>query len=99
MQPDYPQQPGYPQQPPVLGNNMTMSIVALFFFWPTAIAAVLNAAKVNPALQIGDVGSAQIAVAESKKWAKISIIIGACGIVLCCGLLVILFSAATTVKK
>jgi hypothetical protein len=86
MQPGYPQQP---QQPPVLDNNMTMSIVAIFFFWPLAIPAIINASKVNPALQIGDFATAQQARAESKKWSKLALIVGSCVIVLCCGLYVI----------
>lgn len=46
--------PGYPSQPPQIDNNMTMSIVAIFLFWPLAIPAIINAAKVNPLLQQGD---------------------------------------------
>jgi hypothetical protein len=79
-------QPGYPQGQPV-DNNMTMSIVAIFLFWPTAIPAIINASKVNPLLQQGDYNGAVAAAAESKKWSKISLIVGlifiACGIVGC----------------
>ncbi|MGN9802412.1 CD225/dispanin family protein [Micromonospora sp. L32] len=82
-------QPGYPnpaQQPPI-NNNMTMSIVAIFFFWPLAIPAIINASKVNPLLQQGDYAGAQAAANESKKWSKWAIIIGAVWLVivlLCC---------------
>jgi hypothetical protein len=95
MQPGYPQQP---VQPPAIDNNMTMSIVSIFFFWPLAIPAIINASKVNPSLMIGDFGTAQNAQAESKKWSKLAIIIGACTWVLCCGIWVavaVLGSAAT----
>jgi hypothetical protein len=71
-------QPGHPnpaQQP--VDNNMTMSIVAIFLFWPLAIPAIINASKVNPLLQQGDYAGAQAAAAESKKWSKWAIIIGA----------------------
>ncbi|TDB71998.1 MULTISPECIES: CD225/dispanin family protein [unclassified Micromonospora] len=71
-------QPGQPnpaQQP--INNNMTMSIVAIFLFWPLAIPAIINASKVNPLLQQGDYAGAQAAAAESKKWSKWAIIIGA----------------------
>ena len=65
-------QPGYPQQqPPQIDNNMTMSIVAIFLFWPLAIPAIINASKVNPLLQQGDYAGAQAAAAESKKWSKL----------------------------
>jgi len=74
-------QPGYgyqqqPQQPPAVDNNMTMSIVAIFFFWPLAIPAIINASKVNPALQMGDYATAQQAATESRKWSKLALIIG-----------------------
>jgi hypothetical protein len=72
---------GYPQQYPPQGqppidNNMTMSIVSIFLFWPLAIPAIINASKVNPALQAGDYGTAQQAAAESKKWSKLALIVG-----------------------
>ena|ERR1051326_675692 len=75
MQPGYQQ---YPQQPPVqpINNNMTMSIVAIFFFWPLAIPAIIAASKVNPALQMGDWAGAQQFAADSRKWSKLALIIG-----------------------
>lgn len=70
-------QPGYPQQqPPAIDNNMTMSIVSIFLFWPLAIPAIINASKVNPALQVGDYAGAAAASAESKKWSKLALIVG-----------------------
>ncbi|PZG16885.1 hypothetical protein C1I95_16645 [Micromonospora craterilacus] len=81
-------QPGYPPQPPQqIDNNMTMSIVAIFLFWPLAIPAIINASKVNPLLQQGDYAGAQAAAAESKKWSKWALIVGIAWIaivVLCC---------------
>ena len=75
----YPQG-SYPQgQPPQIENNMTMSIVAIFFFWPLAIPAIMNASKVNTLLQQGDYAGAQQASTESKKWSKIALIIGLVG--------------------
>jgi hypothetical protein len=57
-------------------------------FWPLAILAIINASKVNPALQAGDYAGAQAAAAESKKWSKLALIIGICawvlGIIICC---------------
>jgi hypothetical protein len=78
--------PGYPSQPPQIDNNMTMSIVAIFLFWPLAIPAIINASKVNPLLQQGDYAGAQAAAAESKKWSKLALIIGLVwlGVVLLC---------------
>lgn len=76
-------QPGQAQ----VDNNMTMSIVSIFLFWPLAIPAIINASKVNTLLQQGDIAGAQAAAAESKKWSKLAIIIGlvAWGVgLLCC---------------
>jgi len=64
------------QPPAQIDNNMTMSIISIFLFWPTAIPAIINASKVNPALQAGDYATAQQAATESKKWSKISLIVG-----------------------
>ncbi|MEV1288510.1 CD225/dispanin family protein [Micromonospora sp. NPDC049679] len=83
-------QPGYPSQPPQqIDNNMTMSIVAIFLFWPLAIPAIINASKVNPLIQQGDYAGAQAAAAESKKWSKLALIIGLAwyGVVILCCLL------------
>ena len=71
MQPGY---SGQPQQP--VDNNMTMSIVSIFLFWPLAIPAIINASKVNPLLAAGDIGGAQAAANESKKWSKLALIVG-----------------------
>jgi hypothetical protein len=91
-------QPGYPGQPQQVDNNMTMSIVAIFLFWPLAIPAIINASKVNPLLQSGDFAGAQTAAAESKKWSKLALIIGlvAWGIGIVCCIGSTLFSAAAT---
>ncbi|WBB74548.1 CD225/dispanin family protein [Micromonospora sp. WMMD1128] len=81
-------QPGHPQQqPPQLDNNMTMSIVTIFLFWPLAIPAIINASRVNPLLQQGDYAGAQAAAAESRKWSKWALIVGLIWIgiiVVCC---------------
>ena len=80
-------QPGYQGQPPQVDNNMTMSIVSIFLFWPLAIPAIINASKVNPLLQQGDYAGAQAAAAESKKWSKLALIIGLIGWavgIICC---------------
>jgi Interferon-induced transmembrane protein len=86
MQPGYPQQPS---QPPPINNNMTMSIVSIFLFWPLAIPAIINASKVNPLLQQGDYNGAQHAANESRRWSRLAVIIGCVwlGIVLICCIL------------
>jgi hypothetical protein len=96
-------QPGYPPQgqPPQIDNNMTMSIVSIFLFWPLAIPAIINASKVNQLLQLGDYAGAQAAAAESRRWSKLALIVGLSLIgigVLCCvgGLALGLFSSATS---
>jgi hypothetical protein len=76
------------QPGPAVDNNMTMSIVSIFLFWPLAIPAILNASKVNTLLAQGDVTGAQAAAAESKKWSKWAIIVGvswwALWVIICC---------------
>ena len=97
-------QPGYGSNPqgqyPPVDNNMTWSIVSIFLFWPLAIPAIINASKVNPALQIGDYAGAQAAAAESKKWSKLALIVGGSllGIsLLCCvGWFIIVGMTATS---
>jgi Interferon-induced transmembrane protein len=90
MQPGY----GYPPQgqPPQIENNMTLSIVSIFLFWPLAIPAIINASRVNPLLQAGDYAGAQNAAVESKKWSRLAIIIGIClwavSLLCCIGLIV-----------
>ena len=80
-------QPGQPPQQPPVDNNMTMSIVSIFLFWPLAIPAIISASKVNPLLAQGDIHNAQIAATDSKKWSKLALIVGlvAWGVgLLCC---------------
>ncbi|MER5701277.1 CD225/dispanin family protein [Micromonospora sp. NPDC002296] len=83
-------QPNYTSpQPQQINNNMTMSIVAIFLFWPLAIPAIINASKVNPLIQQGDYAGAQAAAAESKKWSKWALIVGIAWYVIaivCCAL-------------
>lgn len=88
-------QPGYPGQPPQINNNMTMSIVSLFLFWPLAIPALINASKVNTLLQQGDYQGAQNAAEQSRKWSKLAIIIGAVWyvVVIICVVVTVVLSA------
>jgi hypothetical protein len=91
-------QPGQPQQ---IDNNMTMSIISIFLFWPLAIPAIINASKVNSLVAVGDYAGAQAAAAESKKWSKLAIIIGLVWlavVLVCCllGGLGSIFSAGAT---
>ena len=97
-------QPGYSGQPQQIDNNMTMSIVAIFLFWPLAIPAIINASKVNGLAAAGDFAGAQAAAAESKKWSKWALIVGLAwyGVVLLCcvlGGLGSLFSIGTSASR
>lgn len=86
-------QPGQPQ----VDNNMTMSIVSIFLFWPLAIPAIISASKVNTLLQQGDVMGAQAAAADSKRWSKLALIIGliawGIGLLCCIGYIVFVVAA------
>jgi hypothetical protein len=95
-------QPGYSSQPPQqINNNMTMSIVSIFLFWPLAIPAIINASKVNPLVEQGNYQAAEAAAAESKKWSKLALIIGiiiwAISLVCCVVALIAGANAPTTV--
>ena len=59
-----------------IDNNMVLSIVALFFFWPVAVPAVLNATRVNGLLAQGDALGAQAAADQARKFATIGIVLG-----------------------
>ncbi len=89
---------GQPGPPAQINNNMTMSIVSIFLFWPLAIPAIINASKVNNLLQVGDYAGAQTAADESRKWSKLALIIGLVvwGLVLVCGCGSIILSAASS---
>lgn len=82
---------GYGQQPPAgeFKDNMGMSIGMIFLFWPTAIPAIMNASKAKAAYQAGDYAGAEAAATESRKWSKISLIVGLIWIgvwvIGCCG--------------
>ena len=82
------------QPGPAVNNNMTASIISIFFFWPLAIPAIMNASKVNERLAVGDMAGAQAAAAESKKWSKIAFIVGGISYGLCCVVYGLIFVAA-----
>lgn len=81
---------GYGQPAPSgdFKDNMGMSIGMIFLFWPTAIPAIMNASKAKAAYQAGDYAGAEAAATESRKWSKISLIVGIClyalWLILCC---------------
>jgi hypothetical protein len=78
---------------------MTMSIVSIFLFWPLAIPAIINASKVNPALQIGDYATAQTAANESRRWSRLALIVGIIAwviFVICCVIYFVVIAAAGT---
>jgi Interferon-induced transmembrane protein len=85
-------QAGYGQPAPQgeFKDNMGMSIGMIFLFWPTAIPAIMNASKAKAAYQAGDYAGAEAAAQESRKWSKISLIIGliwyGLNVLACCGI-------------
>ena len=99
-QPPYPPQPGYQQYAPMqhqvnIPNNLVWAILALILcFWPTGIAAVVFAAKVDSKIAMGDYAGAREAARKSKKWAWISFTIGIIVFVLYIGLMASIGAAA-----
>ena len=73
-----------PVQPAPINNNMVLAIVSVFFFWPLAIPAIINASRVNDLVARGDHAGAQHAAAQAKKFGKLGIIIGAVLTLLIC---------------
>jgi hypothetical protein len=76
-------QPG--QSVPVdVANNMTLAVLALFFFWPTAIPALVNASKVNGLAAQGDHAAARAAADRARRFSQLSIALGlVCWAVIC----------------
>src|SRR6266702_1849769 len=87
QQPPYgdvpPEQPGYPGAYPGYGapyglpvgppppNHLARAIVAIFFFWPLAIAAIVKATQVDSMWSRGDYYGAQAASDSARKYANI----------------------------
>jgi uncharacterized membrane protein len=65
-----------PHGPGHVDNNMVLSIVALFFFWPIAIPAVAAAAKVNGLAARGDHAGAQAAADRARRFATVALALG-----------------------
>jgi hypothetical protein len=83
QQPDGQQPYGTPQMgyPPAPGgvrpyNYLAWAILSIFLFWPTGIAAIINATKVDPAWQMGNAPLAQEHSNKAKKFSLIGTIIG-----------------------
>jgi interferon-induced transmembrane protein len=89
-------QPGMPQGE--FKDNMGMSIGMIFLFWPTAIPAIMNASRAKASYQAGDYAGAQAAVEQSKKFSKISLIVGCClwGLSVVCCIAEVIIGAAST---
>jgi hypothetical protein len=76
-----------PPQPRQVGSPLRLSIVALFFFWPLAIPALLTASKVEPLQRRGDHAAAAAAAAEARKWSRLAVVAGLISyatVALCC---------------
>jgi hypothetical protein len=74
-----------PQATGHVDNNMVLAVVALFLFWPTAIAAVANATKVDGLAAQGDQQGAAFAAFQARKFALVSIVLGVAFWAVFCG--------------
>ncbi|OFW60682.1 MAG: hypothetical protein A2133_05635 [Actinobacteria bacterium RBG_16_64_13] len=81
---------GYGMMPRVASHMGWAIAVLILCFWPTAIAAIVNASRVNNRLAMGDVYGAQEASRKAKMWCWISFIIGILWIVV----VIILYAVA-----
>jgi len=49
-------------------SHLAMAIITAMFFWPLGIPAIINAAKVDRMIFMGDYAGAQHASTQAKKW-------------------------------
>lgn len=76
QQPAQPGPYGYGGMVPRVASHLVWAIISfVFFFWPTAIAAIVYASRVNNRLAIGDFYGAQEASRKAKIWCWVSFII------------------------
>ena len=57
-------------------NYLVLAILSVFCCWPLAIAAIINASKVNGLVAAGNIAGATEASGKAKKFAMIAIIVG-----------------------
>jgi hypothetical protein len=67
--------PSRPIRVPV-ADNMTMSIIAMFVFFPLAIPAVVYASKAREAVLVGDHATAAIAARNSRFFSRTALLVG-----------------------
>jgi curved DNA-binding protein CbpA len=80
--------------PARIGDNMTMSIIAMFIFFPSAIPAVVYASKARDAIRAGDHAAAASAAQYSRFFSRLSFLLGSTVLgALCC---LCLFMSALT---
>jgi hypothetical protein len=80
--PRYPGAPGYGAIPYVPSYMGWAIAVLILCFWPTGIAAVVNASRVGNLLAIGNIPAAQESSRKAKMWCWISFGIGVAWIVI-----------------
>ncbi len=100
-QPTY-EAPRYRQPLPGPGSStpthLGWAIVSLIlFFWPTAIPAIVYAARVDNRLAMGDIAGAQEASRKAKTWCWVSTGIAIAGVVIAFVVLFILALVTTTI--
>jgi hypothetical protein len=64
---------------PHVPNHMAWAIISIFLCWPFAIAAIVNAVRVDDRLALGDVPGARVASERAKTWATVATVIGVIG--------------------
>lgn len=70
-------------------NYLVHSIIAIFFFFPLAIVALVNAIKVDNLLAAGNIEQAKLASKRAKLFVNLSILIPVLAVVLVVGVFVI----------
>ncbi|MDI1460357.1 CD225/dispanin family protein [Catellatospora sp. KI3] len=67
---------GHDWQQPLVDNNRTMSVVGILLFPPLGLLALVSANRVNPLLRQGEFAQAQAAVATSRTWSRLAVLVG-----------------------
>jgi hypothetical protein len=82
-----------------VASHLALAIVSVFLFWPTAIAAIIFATRVDNRLQVGDYYGAVEASHKAQIWGWIGIGIGIVWIVFLIIGLVVWGAAITTLQN
>jgi hypothetical protein len=77
-------------------SHLAMAVITAMFFWPLGIPAIINAAKVDRMIFMGDYAGAQHASAQAKKWSMWALGVAVGGFVLYLAVIGAMFASIAT---